>query len=118
MKKLILLFTILFAGLFTASAKSTIKTDTITVGGNCGQCKERIEEAAYTVSGLKSANWNKKTHQLIVVYTAPKATISKITNAILNSGHDANGVKASDEMYKTLPACCAYREGKCAHEKE
>jgi periplasmic mercuric ion binding protein len=116
MKKLILLFTILFAGLFTVSAKYTIKTDTITVGGNCGQCKERIEEAAYTVKGVKSAKWNKKTHQLIVVYTAPKATIGKITNAVVNSGHDANGVKTTDAIYKTLPACCAYRDGKCSHE--
>ena len=118
MKNLIILFTILFATHLNVFAKSNTKTETITVSGNCGQCKDRIEEAAYTIKGVKSAKWNKKTHELVVVYNTTKTSIDKISAAIAISGHDANGVKATDAVYKTLPACCAYREGKCSHEKE
>jgi periplasmic mercuric ion binding protein len=51
-----------------------------------------------------------------VVYNADKADIAKIAAAIASSGHDANGVKASDKAYKSLPSCCAYRDGKCSHD--
>lgn len=96
-------------------AQSAMKTDTITVFGNCGQCKERIEEAAY-VKGVKSAVWNKTTKILTLVYNSTKTDIDKISLAIAKAGHDNRNHLSSDKEYKKLPGCCAYRTGKCDHE--
>ena len=96
-------------------AQGKTKTDTITVYGNCGQCKARIEEAAY-VKGVKSAEWNKKTKVLTVVFNPEKTDLDKITLAIANAGHDSKNHVATEKQYKKLPHCCAYRTGSCDHD--
>jgi copper chaperone CopZ len=101
---------------FTAiSQNNKIKTDTITIKGNCGQCKERIEEAAY-IKGVKTAEWNKTNKILTVVYNTDKTSLDKIADAIAKAGHDSQHHVASDKAYKTLPSCCAYRTGTCDHD--
>lgn len=92
-----------------------IVTDTITIKGNCGECKTRIEEAAY-IKGVKAAEWNKKTKILTVVYNSDKTTMDKIAASIALAGHDSKGHIASDKSYKSLPSCCAYRTGSCSHD--
>jgi periplasmic mercuric ion binding protein len=115
MKKLIFA-TVLLLSTINIFAQSKIKTETIKVNGTCNQCKERIEEAAYTVGGVKKAMWNKKTRLLTVTYNTGKTTIEAITNAEINIGHDANNLIAVDSIYTKLPACCAYRSGvSCKH---
>ena len=61
MKTRILLWVALsFFGLTTASAQQAPnknKKVEFAVGGNCEQCKARIEKAAYKVKGVKSAKW-------------------------------------------------------------
>lgn len=100
----------------TTFAQSKTKTETIKVNGTCGQCKERIEEAAYTVMGVKKATWNKKTKLLTVIYNNSKTNIDAIATAEINIGHDANNLVAADSNYTKLPACCAYRSGvSCKH---
>lgn len=99
--------------LFAESNK--IVTDTITIKGNCGDCKERIEEAAY-VKGVKTAEWDKTTKILTVVYNSEKTNLDKITLAIAKIGHDSKLHTASDKVYKKLPGCCAYRTSTCAHD--
>lgn len=96
-------------------AQGKIKTDTVSVLGNCGQCKERIEEAAY-IKGVKYVEWNKTTKVLTVKYNVDKATLDKIEMSIAKAGHDTRDHKASDKEYKQLPGCCAYRDGKCDHD--
>jgi copper chaperone CopZ len=115
MKNLIIIILIAFAIPIIADAKG-IETKTIEVKGNCGDCKERIEEAAYAVAGVKKATWNKKTKQFTVVYNSAKTNIDSIAVAIAKIGHDANGVKADSTIYKSLPGCCQYRDGKCKNE--
>jgi len=110
----ILSFTLIIP--FTTNAKGTTCKQTIPVNGNCGECKTRIEEAAYSVAGVKEATWNKKTKELFVVFNSTKTNINAITEAIAKVGHDANGINASNATYKSLPSCCAYRDGKCAHD--
>lgn len=97
------------------SQANTIKTDTVTIAGNCGQCKERIEEAAY-IKGVKKAEWDKTTKILTVVYNTDKTNIAKIAASVAKAGHDSGNHKASEESYKKLPDCCAYRSGVCHHE--
>lgn len=117
--KTIKIFSILFLFLTGMNqqlfAQGKISTDTLTVKGNCGQCKDRIEEAAY-IKGVKNAEWNKATKVLTVVYNADKTSLDQIAGAIAKAGHDNRLHLSTDKEYKKLPGCCAYRSGKCHDE--
>lgn len=93
----------------SAQNKKDIQTDTIKVDGVCGDCKKRIEKAAY-VPGVKRAEWDMETHLLVVTYKSSKTNVKDIETSIAAVGYNAGDVKASDEAYKKLPACCAYKE--------
>ncbi len=99
----------------TLVAQSNMKTDTMTVYGNCGECKERIEDASY-IKGVKHAEWNKTTKILTVVFNTEKTSMDQVAIAVANVGHDSKNHKATDKAYKKLPHCCAYRTGVCVHE--
>lgn len=113
----------LFASIFlflclsiSVQAQNKLKTDTISVKGNCGECKERIEEAVYKLKGIKTVSWDKKTKVLNVVYNPSKTNLVAIEKEIAKAGHDTPNQTASDAAYKTLPGCCAYRNGQsCSH---
>jgi periplasmic mercuric ion binding protein len=107
-----IIFTLLFIIIAPTLFAKAI-TQIIIVKGNCGSCKERIEEAAYGVKGVKKASWNKATKQLTVVFNDDKTSLQKIEVALAASGHDTDATKASDAAYKNLPGCCAYRERGC-----
>ncbi len=81
---------------------------TIEVNGNCEQCKKRIEKAAFSVSGVKSANWNVETHQLSLILNEEKTSVLDVKKAIAKVGHDTDEVKATDEIYENLHSCCKY----------
>jgi cation transport ATPase len=87
---------------------------TITVNGNCEQCQRRIQKAAFSVDGVKSANWSMETHNLDLTINEEKASISDVKKAIAKVGHDADGVKASKESYDKLPNCCQYERDELA----
>lgn len=80
----------------------------IEVNGNCEQCQKRIQKAAFSVSGVKSANWNIETHQLSLILNEEKATIIDVKKAMAKVGHDTDEVKATDEVYDNLHSCCKY----------
>lgn len=105
---LIALLFLSYTNVFSQEKKS-ISTTTIKVDGNCNQCKQRIENAAYT-TGVKRAEWDKTTKILTVSYNTKKTTIEKIADNIAKAGHDAANTKASTEAYKKLPECCAYKD--------
>lgn len=116
MKNIIITASVLLAALFfftipaSAQKQSKIQTITFQVEGACGHCKERIEEAAY-IKGVKRAEWNKETKTITVVFNSKRTSKDKIVNSIVNAGHDADGIKASDFVYEKLPPCCSYRGG-------
>ncbi len=89
--------------------KTGIEATTITVEGNCGMCKKRIEDAAY-IPGVKRAEWDKTTKELKVVYNNKKTTLAKIEQSVAKAGHDAGATKATEADYNKLPDCCAYGE--------
>ena len=72
--------------------------------------KERIEEAALNVKGVKYANWDIPTHQLAVIMDERKTDAMKIKTAIVAVGHDTKELKATDEAYNSVHPCCLYRE--------
>lgn len=88
--------------------KSVI-TQTLSVKGNCNQCKERIESAV-DVKGVKYAEWNKKTKILTITYKPSVVTLDELKNNILKAGHDVDALKADEDAYNKLPECCKYKD--------
>jgi len=81
---------------------------TIAVSGNCGMCKKRIEKAAYSVKGVKSANWHPEGKDVHVIIDERKTTIEEVHKAISKAGHDTDKVKTDDQTYEKLHHCCQY----------
>jgi len=110
MKKLILVLLIALAG-FTVQAQEkknkNAKYD-IEVKGNCGQCKARIEKAAYSVKGVKSAAWSEDNGNLHLILDDSKCSVGDVLAAVAKAGHDTDKLKAKDEDYNNLHACCQY----------
>lgn len=110
MKNLILAVVVVFAG-FSIQAQEKLNKNAkyvIEVNGNCEQCQSRIQKAAYSVSGVKSANWSIETHELSLILNEEKTTILAVKTAIAKVGHDTDEVKAIVESYDKLPGCCQY----------
>ena len=119
MKKIFLILTVVF---FTTSGFSQKKNAKVTfeVDGVCMMCKSRIEKAALNTKGVKFANWNVKTHQLMVIMDERKTDLQTVKQSVANVGHDTKEIKATDEVYDNLHGCCKYRdeEIKKDHQKE
>jgi len=81
----------------------------IKVMGSCGMCKDRIEKTALEVKGVKTATWDEKSQMLELTYTKSTFCDEVLCNALAEAGHDTEKVKATDESYNSLPACCKYR---------
>jgi len=93
-------------------AQSTVTTSTISVKGNCGECKERIENAA-DIKGVKNAIWKEETQILTVIFDSKKVTLEQIEKTIAKSGHETVNQKADSSAYNTLPSCCKYQSTDC-----
>ena len=114
---------ILFAMLFAfATIQSTnaqsdktqrtigIKTQNIKVSGTCSMDKRRIETAAYSVDGIKSANWNEYTQVLTLTYSVfRKDAADNVQKKIAAVGNDTDKYRANDAVYQALPDCCHYQ---------
>ena len=81
---------------------------TTEVNGSCELCKKRIEKAAFSVSGVKSAVWDIDTHQLNLILNEEKTTLLDVKKAVAKVGQDTDDVKATDEEYDNLHGCCKY----------
>ncbi|MFP4555461.1 MAG: efflux RND transporter periplasmic adaptor subunit [Bacteroidales bacterium] len=77
------------------------------VGGKCGMCKDRIEKAALSVTGVTSAKWDEESQTIHLDYKQGLAT-DDIHKAIAKVGHDTEKIKAPDHVYEELPGCCHY----------
>ncbi len=108
MKKLMMFIVLIIGFNATAQEKSKNARYAIEVNGNCDMCKKRIEKAAYSVSGVKSATWDVESHMLSLIVNEHKTTLGDVENAIAGAGHDTPGVKATDEDYHNLHGCCKY----------
>lgn len=113
-----LITTILFLGSLTAfvsaeeqhysttlyAADTTINLFT---SGNCGMCQARIEEAAQ-LTGVSEATWTASTQLLSVTFDPELIHKDDIKKSVAGAGHDIDGLRADDEVYKALHACCLY----------
>ncbi len=110
MRNLFLILTISFLA-FNANAQEKKNKNArydVEVNGNCEQCKARIEKAAYSVKGVKSAEWHIDDHTLHLIINEEKTSLAEVEKAIAKVGHDAGTVKATDADYEKLHTCCKY----------
>jgi len=96
----------------TQTVKSTVKTKTFKVYGNCNMCKNRIEDALKNLKGVNKANWNVESKMLTVTYDETKVSLTQIKQKIADVGHDTDAIKANDKTYSKLPGCCQYERPK------
>ncbi len=87
-----------------------LEHQTVKVSGNCDLCKERIETAAKSVSGVMTADWSAEKQMIHVEFDLAKTNSDVIQKAIAAIGHDTEKFKASKEAYDKLPGCCQYRK--------
>jgi cation transport ATPase len=80
----------------------------IAVNGTCEQCQKRIQKAAFSVSGVKTASWSIETHQLELTINEEKTSIAAVNKAIAKVGHDTESQKATQVDYDNLHPCCKY----------
>lgn len=108
MKTKVMLSALFIALMSVSSAFANNETKIFKVLGNCGMCEKRIEKAATSVKGVSSAEWDKKTKLVTVVYDSQSVNLKTVQQAIAKSGHDTGTVKAKDAVYNALPGCCKY----------
>lgn len=107
MKNLLyILISFLSLGFHAALGQKTYQTR---VSGNCGQCQERIESAAKSITGVNTANWKESEQKLYISYSGDSVTvIPAVHQALQKVGHDTEWGKAPDKSYRQLPECCRY----------
>ena len=110
MKKIIVL---VLVSLFSLTAmaqekKSKNKKVEFNVAGNCDMCKKRIEKAAYSVKGVKSAIWHIDHTDIHLIIDETKCSKQDVAKAIAAGGHDTALIKAEDAIYEKLHGCCLY----------
>lgn len=90
----------------TASAEE-MKTK-VEVRGNCEMCEETIENAALSVNGVQSAEWNQEQELLTVIFNSQQTNLEAIETAIAAKGYDTQHKTGDISAYKNLPGCCVY----------
>lgn len=110
MKKLVLIMVMAFVGIVAQAQEKLNKNAKIMmeVNGNCGMCQKRIQKAALSVEGVKSAVWDIESHQLSLILNEEKCTPLAVKKAVAKVGHDTDEVKATKEDYEKLHTCCMY----------
>ena len=107
--KRVLVIVFLFIGATTFAQNKNAKA-LIEVDGVCLMCKERIEKASIKTKGVKSAVWNVNTHELKLIFDERKTDLKTIQANIAAVGHDTKEIKATEEAYNSVHACCRYRD--------
>lgn len=110
MKNILIGMMLLFVTLSTQAQDKKNKNAKydIEVSGNCDLCKKRIEKAAFSVKGVKSADYHLDDNTLHLIINEEKCSILDVKKAIASVGHDTDEVKATDKDYENLHGCCHY----------
>lgn len=107
MKKRLTLIALLFLPVIAmAQKKAEVRFQT---DGVCGMCEKRIETALLAIDGVWTADWDRESHETYVVFNPKKVKELALHQAVAAVGHDTPQVKAKDEDYAKVHACCKYR---------
>lgn len=110
MKNIVLVSLVAFFSLAALAQEKPNKNakQTIAVKGNCEMCKKRIEKAAFSVKGVRSAVWSSDNQKLELLVNETKTDAKKVQKAIAEAGHDTEAYKADQKHYDALHGCCQY----------
>ena len=106
------IISVIFLLLLCSEGMAQVVSDTTAitrVAGACEMCRSRIEKAAMERKGVKQASWNSVTQLLTVSFNKEQVSLSQILCRVADRGHDNDFETARDAVYKSLPACCDYR---------
>lgn len=117
MKKIIVLFVVMFSCTFLVSAQNrraewaTIKTPNL----RCWECKKRLEdymarEISQSEGGIVKMQINLLSGTTRVQYYPDRVNLGYIQTAFNNAGFDADETKATEDSYKMLPPACKRAE--------
>lgn len=111
MKKIVLVVLIAFLGINLNAQEQPNKNKKVEVevNGVCDMCKKRIEKAAYSVKGVKSAVWHVEDQDLHLIIDETKCKVLDVEKAVAIAGHDTKDIKATDAQYAKIHGCCKYR---------
>jgi mercuric ion binding protein len=114
MKRIVLLVlaSLLSLTMVAQEKQSKNRKVVIKVAGNCGMCEKRIEKAAYSVKGVKNAEWHVDCQDIHLVIDETKCSADDVAKAIAAVGHDTGTIKADDAVYEKLHSCCNYERMK------
>lgn len=104
---IIIIISLIFS--IKVQAQTSVVTSTLSVRGNCGECKDRIENAA-DIKGVKNCKWNEDTQIATITFDSKKTSLETIEKAIAKAGHETSHEKPDSSGYKNLPDCCKYYE--------
>lgn len=93
---------LILAMFVTATVLADIKNESIVVAG-CEVCKEKIENAAESVEGVKRANWEGKSQELEIFYDNSETNLDEIEMAVAEAGFDTPNHIANDDAQNQLP---------------
>ena len=113
MKKIILVLLVSLIGISVQAQEKAVKKSKnkeviIKASGNCEMCEKRIEKAAFSVKGVKSAEWHVDCQDIHVIIDENKCSKEDVAKAIAAVGHDTDLIKASDDVYEEMHSCCQY----------
>jgi len=103
---LMIFFTIFTTTTVNAQNKNK-QSESFKVWGNCGMCEKTIEKSL-KVKGILSAEWNKDSKIITVVFNPKIITLKTIHKKITSVGYDTELETANDEVYNNLHGCCQY----------
>jgi outer membrane receptor for ferrienterochelin and colicins len=106
------LLLIMFSAAVHLPLHAAVDTDTsftLSVSGNCSQCKKRIEKVS-KIAGVTVARWDAATKLLTITAADGSTSKEAIVAKLLLTGHDVGQAKAPLNKYMALPDCCKYRD--------
>lgn len=95
-----------FGTSFGQKKGTTTETIVIQTSAQCGDCKERIENALNYTPGIKFAELDLESKKVTVKYATSKISVQEIKEVIVKIGYDADELKAKKEVIEKLPKCC------------
>ncbi len=108
-----LTFALILASLTVLAKNITTK---FKVEGQCGECKENIEQAL-DIPGVSYAEWNVESKMLTIRYNDRKIALDEIHGIISNIGYATSEQRANLEAQKKLSACCQPKTKSCCADK-
>ena len=108
MKKYFVALMMTLISITALAGKKNNKTAVFKVYGNCGECKERMEDALHDVKGIYKANWNVDSKMMTVRFDSTLTSQPAIQKILADVGHESEGFLTDTKTYEALNACCQY----------